>query len=359
MKSKNTKYAGLMRQLIRYFKLQEENVSEQEINESWNDVRQKVRKDNFRQKLRVVMMPLISTAAVAFAILWVNSLSKVNMPDDNLKVSIDSAFDSISDTSEDIQLIVSSDEIIPIEEGATVSYSSDGSIAINEDKVVDQADKKDSEEQYNLIIVPKGKHTNLLLSDGSMLHINAGTRVRYPRFFKEYRREIYVEGEVFLDVKKNEKASFIVKTSHFEVEVLGTAFNVNAYNNDPNAEVVILRGKVKVRDNSDQQVNLQPNDLLSIKNGFIENKKIVDATDYIAWIDGLLICHAEPLGNVFRRLNRYYGQEIIYDPQCANLPMFGKLDMNCPLEEVMRRIAVAAPISYIKEGDTYKVTISQ
>lgn len=75
------------------------------------------------------------------------------------------------------------------------------------------------EQEYNQIVVPKGKYTHLTLSDGSTVHINSGTRVVYPRAFSGNHREIYVEGEVCLNVTKNEKLPFVVKTTSFDVGI--------------------------------------------------------------------------------------------------------------------------------------------
>ncbi len=121
---------------------------------------------------------------------------------------------------EDIRLIVSEKEVHHVKKGATVAYSQEGIVSVDEEKV----SKNTTKDLYDQIIVPKGKYTRLILADGSSLHINAGTKVIYPKRFEKNRREIFVDGEIFIDVKRDESAPFIVKTAQFDVQVLGTAF---------------------------------------------------------------------------------------------------------------------------------------
>lgn len=112
---------------------------------------------------------------------------------------------------------------------------------------------------------------------------------------------------------KESNIPFIVKTSLFTVNVLGTAFNVKAYKEDTKAEVVLVRGKVEVKDKKEQNYTLMPNELIALNEGTYTDKKKVNALDYISWIDGILTLNNQALSIVLEQLHRYYGKEIIYD----------------------------------------------
>lgn len=252
----------------------------------------------------------------------------------------------------DIQL-VSSNNVISLKKGSTVSYSSDGSVAVDEKKVAEAVDKT---EQCDQIIVPKGKYTRLILADGSSLHINAGTTVVYPRSFKKNRREIYVDGEVFIDVKHDEAAPFFVKTAKFEVEVLGTAFDVNAYKEDTFAEVVLLRGSVNIRDTNKKALRLLPNQQALINEGSISGMKEVNASDYISWIDGLLVLDGKSLDEICRNLSRRYGENIGCASEIKELKIKGVLDVNRPLDEILQNLSIAAPIEYTKSDTGFNIS---
>lgn len=257
-------------------------------------------------------------------------------------------------SSEEIQLIVSSDEVVALEENAEVANTQSGAITVNKKQVVD-AHEENAADLYAQIIVPKGKHTRLILADGSHIHINAGTKVIYPRRFKKDKREIYVDGEIFIDVQPNKEVPFFVRTSHFEVKVLGTAFNVSAYGVDKHAEVTLVRGSVQLKDSKEQVMTLIPDQQAELKEGLLHDKKTVNAEDYMAWTQGLLILQGEPLSRVFNRLERYYGEEIIADVAIQELTIRGSLDLEHPLEEILSRIAIITPIEFIKTSQGFLV----
>lgn len=248
-------------------------------------------------------------------------------------------------TSQDIQLYLSPEEPVVIKEKeVSVAYSARGTVSINEKEQVVET-KKAVEQEFDQIVVPKGKYTHLTLSDGSTMHINSGTRVVYPRVFLPDCREIYVEGEVYLDVVKNKKAPFVVKTPKFEVEVLGTTFNVNAYKEDGKGEVVLVNGSVRLSDQHHQKVELKPNQLAVVKEGHIGEVESVNASDYTAWTKGALILHLEPLSEVFKRLERFYGENIIVSDDAGALKMKGKVDLQQSLDDLILLISATAPIT--------------
>ena len=160
-------------------------------------------------------------------------------------------------------------------------------------------------------------------------------------------------------MKHDEKAPFYVKTSDFEVCVLGTAFNVHAYSSDEYAEVVLLRGRVQIKDQQEHDLQLLPNQLALIQDKKLAGKKDVEASDYISWIQGLLILKGEPLDRVLSKLERYYGVSIQYDSDVAKLDMHGNLDMNYDLAEVLHRIAITAPIQIKKLESGYYIQIAR
>lgn len=346
MKDKPKTY-GVIRNLIRYFKANEEQPCLDEINDAWSSVSLKIREDDrtIARKRRTISWITASAAAVVIIVLGIGVTFKLNTGDDISEIASELAKIQVDD--DEIKLVVSSKEIVPLKENATVTYAEDGSILVDEQKVIPQITIKDDPgNNYNQLIVPKGKYTHLQLSDGSKLHVNSGSKLVYPRIFSKNRREIYVDGEVFINVTKDESAPFIVKTENFEIEVFGTSFNINAYSEDTRAEVVLVDGVIQLKDKSKNRTKLAPNELAIIHIGHIQSKQTVDVYNYIAWTQGLLVLDATPLSSVLQRLERYYGIDIQFDPVVKDLPMYGSLDLNHPLPEVLQRLSVTAPIDY-------------
>ncbi|WP_294629247.1 FecR family protein [uncultured Bacteroides sp.] len=342
----------IIRGLIFYFKAQEIEPSTNEIDRMWDSVSKKIEQTDksIRRRYLFRIAVSVSAAAVLLLVFGLAIANKYKGEKDILDMA--SNLPKIENTENEIQLIMSSQKKISLQKADNVIYSSDGSILIDKKKVSDNNnDEAEQENQYNQLIVPKGKHTQLQLADGSVLHINSGSRVVYPRAFSGKRREIFVDGEIYIDVQRNESAPFIVKTTRFEVEVLGTAFNVNAYSENSVSEIALLRGAVRIKDSSRKTLLLAPDELGTVCEGAIQGKHAVVASDYIAWTRGLLVLNAEPLGTVLQKLERYFDTHISFHPSVKELPMYGNLDLNHPLAEILRRISVTAPICY-KETET-------
>lgn len=349
MKYSKIEIRHTIRKLIEYFKMQEEVSSQEEMAALWSKIEAGIDKKKQKRQLRYFFITTASAAAL-IGFIWFGA-ERYLMNQSDLSV-IAAKMTNESVLGDDIQLIVSQEEVIPLKKGSTVTYSQNGKVSVNEEEVSNH----DTENLYDQIIVPKGKFTRLVLADGSSLHINAGTKVVYPKHFAKDRREIFVDGEIFIDVKRDESAPFIVKTAQFEVEVLGTAFNVSAYKGDEYAEVVLLRGSVNLKDSKRNSLKLAPNQLASIGSGAILGKKNVNASDYVAWTKGLFVMDNEPLERVFLKLERYYGKSIQYDAAVKKMLVCGILDLNYSLEEILSRIAITAPIHYTSTSEGFIVT---
>lgn len=257
---------------------------------------------------------------------------------------------STDTVSGDIQLLVSAEKIITIEEkDPTISYHSD-SIRVTGKSVVQL-----STTGYSRLIVPKGKRSRLTLSDGSTLHVNSGTEVIYPNQFTRNRREIYVNGEVFLEVMPNADQPFMLKTRDIEVLVLGTKFNVQAYEEDHEIEVVLVSGAVQVTAGKNvPKTNLTPSRMYHYRNGQALVTE-VDIEKHISWIHGILYAEDERLDVLMTKLSRYYGKEIMYDESIVNQRCSGKIDLKSDLGEVLNGLTFSFPIETKYEDGIYKV----
>lgn len=159
---------------------------------------------------------------------------------------------------------------------------------------------------YNELIVPKCGEYRLVLADGTRIMVNSESVVRYPVHFSGDKREVWVSGEAYFDVARNEKQPFIVHLDHATVKVLGTSFNVMAYRGEVNTEITLVQGKVEVETAGQQEI-LLPGYQMQVNNAtsHMENRK-VDITQYISWKEGILRFDDMPLGQLMNRLSRWY-----------------------------------------------------
>jgi hypothetical protein len=257
--------------------------------------------------------------------------------------------------AEHIQLVLTENETIPVEgEEAEIAYGDSG-IKINRQATELKKAAAKNEIAYNQLIVPKGKRSRLTLADSTRMWVNACTRVVYPVAFDKKRREIYVDGEVYLDVAHRDHCPFVVKTKTFSAEVLGTSFNLTAYENDREQNLVLVSGNVRIHTGDRKDVLLAPNEMFTSVDGATQ-VQTVHAEDYISWKSGIYQYESETLKGILKRLSRYYGQEIVCDPRAAGLKCSGKLDLKDELSTVLEGIALTAPIRYKNDYETHIIT---
>ncbi len=261
--------------------------------------------------------------------------------------------------ADNILLILDKDETVSLEgKEAKIAYNAEG-IAINNQETEWRKERKsiDKSTAFNQLIVPLGKRSVLTFAEGSRMWVNAGTRVVYPAVFGPTNREIYVDGEVFLEVAREEDRPFIVKTKKLNVEVLGTSFNVMAYEKDTTQNIVLVSGIVKVQSNQNkkEETILVPNEMY-VYTPDTTAIKSVDINDYISWKSGIYQYESKSLDMIMERLSRYYGKAIECSQQVARLKCSGKLDLKDDIELVLKGISQTAPIVWRNEDGRYIIT---
>lgn len=170
----------------------------------------------------------------------------------------------------------------------------------------------------NIVSVNKGQRAGITLPDGTIVHLNSESKLTYTPDFNGKLREVVLEGEAFFEVTPNKEKPFIVKTSVFDVEVLGTSFNVSVYNDENIVETALMEGKVKLTMQGcpSKPVYLTPSQKFiysrSDRQGTIS---IMEGDTELAWKQGILAFSAEPLEEVFRKIERWYGVTMHYDKE--------------------------------------------
>lgn len=255
-------------------------------------------------------------------------VAKIDVPDNEVKLVF-------SDKSEEI---ISS-------KNPNIQYNSNGNIQINSGKVLKRGAM--GAEAMNQLIVPKGKRSNILLADGTRLWLNSGSRAIFPVVFKKEKREVYIEGEAYLEVAHDKNRPFYVATNNIKVRVLGTKFDVRAYADDQEASVILVEGRVQASVAS-KSVLMRANQMLRYeKNAKSSVLKNVDVLDFISWKDGWLRCNREKLDKIAAQLSRYYNVQIQFtDVHAKDLTLTGKLDLKNDYKAIFDVISSTAPIKY-------------
>ncbi|MCG6187302.1 FecR family protein [Maribellus maritimus] len=203
------------------------------------------------------------------------------------------------------------------------------------------------------ISTPYGGKTHFSLSDGTEIWLNSGSSISYPSRFSN-TREVTLKGEAYFKVTHNSHP-FIVSGNFGEIEVLGTEFDVKAYDGEPFV-TTLVNGSIQYR-NKNNQVTLKPGTQVT----FHQNKMLthkVETEIYTSWKDGKLIFRDEPLENIATRLERWYNVNIeLKGEEIKKLRYNGTIELES-FSEVLELIKVTTPIQYSFDRDTRILSIS-
>ncbi|MBC9795124.1 FecR family protein [Sinomicrobium weinanense] len=215
---------------------------------------------------------------------------------------------------------------------------------------------------YNQLTVPYGKKFELVLSDGSHIFLNSGSKLRYPvKFLSERPRDVFLDGEAFFEVEKDETRPFTVVTGEMNTKVLGTKFNVTSYKNENNTHTVLVEGSVGVYKPDDTQGKEEP---LLVKPGqraVFENGSIgveeVKIEKYTAWTRGQLYFVDDKFDLIIKELERHYNVKIENKYEALNKRRLTSTFKDEPdLERVLHIFQKIVPFDYVKERNTITIT---
>ncbi len=331
--------------LIKSLVPQEKELTEESIFKLWNRIDNSVKsKKNGIRHLHIWM-----AAASIILLFGISGLLYFQLKSDNTGINYQSIAKADL-SSEEVKLIFAdkSEEVLRSKD-LNIKYSTKGEIEVNSanqptEKIQEQPNDAD---QLNQLIVPRGKRTNLTLSDGTKLFLNSGSRAIFPVIFTKKEREIFIEGEAYLEVAHNENKPFFVVTNKIRVRVLGTKFNVSAYPEDNAVSVVLVEGSVQAIVDS-KKVMMVPNQLLTYeKNSGETTLNETDVLRYTSWKDGWMYCEKEKLETIATKLSRYYDVKIEFtDKQLMEMTLTGKLDLKTECSDVIKAISSTAPILF-------------
>lgn len=206
------------------------------------------------------------------------------------------------------------------------------------------------------MVVPVAKRTFLELADGSKIWVNANTRVVYPVAFEKKKREIYVDGEIYIEVYPDKERPFIVKSKKMDIQVLGTKFDVSAYESKQEVSVVLVSGKVNVKTDNRIESVLKPTDRLSYKKGTTDIQT-VNVENYISWKDGFYTFDNECFSTVLDKLSDYYGKKFEYSVAAGALRCSGSLNLDEDMVKVLTGLESTMPVNFTIERESVSVIV--
>jgi transmembrane sensor len=286
----------------------------------------------------------ISTAAVFLLLIGISTFLTMNK---ETEISVFARNNQSVSLNGNTRLILSGKEEIQIHsDQSKIAYTGNGKEIQIDSSRIEQV-FEDDKMVFNTVIVPYGKRTQITLSDNSSIWLNSGSKLIYPARFAVEKREVYLEGEAIFEVSHNKQRPFHVITRNTDVKVLGTVFDISAYTDDATSSTILESGSVEMTYKansilSQSKVTMVPG-MLAVYDPIEKTVKQtqVNTKLYTSWREGYFVFERQSLGEILKKISRYYNVSIqLNDQSLADETFTGPLDLRNSATQVLEIIAV-------------------
>lgn len=203
---------------------------------------------------------------------------------------------------------------------------------------------------HNVFTIPLGGENSVVLSDGTRVKLNAGSKLIYPVKFAAKRRVVRLEGEGYFEVQKDANHPFVVMTEYGDISVLGTSFNVNAYNSRGYCYATLVDGKIRIDIANDKTVEITPGQQCVFNQNQVRTHT-VNVANYVSWINGIYTFQEEPLKEILSTLERWYNVEFICeDSVLYNSRYTGEVERYNSVNTFLNAFKMTGDLVYKIEG---------
>ncbi|MEQ2978353.1 FecR domain-containing protein [Butyricimonas faecihominis] len=210
---------------------------------------------------------------------------------------------------------------------------------------------------YNKLLVGRGHEYMLILNDGTRVWMNSKSELSYPVAFGENVRRVRLSGEAYFEVTKDSVRPFIVEVDRgFEVKVLGTHFNIKAYDTDDSYETTLVEGKVQVSQGHKTKITLEPSEQMVIGKDGRHEVRVVNTSYYTAWHEGWFYFNDESLEQVLIMIGRWYDVDFVFAKEnLKEIAVTGKLKRFENLSVILKMLERTTGTELILENRIVKV----
>jgi transmembrane sensor len=227
--------------------------------------------------------------------------------------------------------------------GTSIFKTAGGEIVYNNES------DHDSKVEYNQLSIPRGGYYVLTMADGTKVWLNSESTLKYPTDFVGSERVVELTGEGYFEVAHRKGQPFKVITSKQTVEVLGTHFNINAYDNEKVTTTTLLEGSVKVALLGAEAKQLKPGQQAILKNDDIAISE-ADTEGAIAWVNNKFSFNKEDLGSIMRQLSRWYDVDVVCPANLEQLQFNGNMSRDKNIKDMIKIMEKTKDVNFKIEG---------
>lgn len=212
--------------------------------------------------------------------------------------------------------------------------------------------------EYNTLSNPRGSRvTSLILADGTKVWLNAASTLKYPTAFAGNERKVEVTGEAYFEVSHNAAMPFIVNKGETSVQVLGTHFNVNAYDDETSLNITLLEGSVKVI-KGNEKVLISPGEQAEVSNNITASKPIkihsADVDQVMAWKNGLFSYKGASIETIMRQVSRWYNVDVVFEKPVTE-KFYAQVSRNTDVSNLLKMLEATKAVHFRIEGKVITV----
>lgn len=337
-----------------YLEDTELKVSEEQISESTERIQNRLN-SLIAPKTRTLFKPLAVAASILLAVAIGVYFFTVNLYNDK-----DTQLSEINPGKHDATLTLADGKEIKLSDvgngelakelGLTITKTADGQLVYHLAKQTTTGNRSATGLAQHTLSTSNGEIFQLILPDGSKVWLNAASKLNYSvSLATDHKRVVNLNGEAYFEVFKDKKHPFIVRTSKQEIEVLGTHFNINSYDDEQVTKTTLIEGLVKVR-GANEEALLKPGQESSVDTKGI-NVRSVDTEGAIAWKNGKFLFNDEALESIMRKISKWYNVEVVYTSEDIKTAQFyAMIDRFSSIEEVLKVLRLTKKVSFRIEG---------
>lgn len=237
-------------------------------------------------------------------------------------------------------------------DGVHLQRTSDGTLLIQLKPGIEQ--ERNYANNINTITTPRGRTYRIILGDGTVVHLNAESRLSFPTTFGKDERRVTFEGEGYFEVAKDKTRRFFVNTNvgnqKQEISVYGTQFNVSAYSDAQAIKTTLIEGSVRIRSvNTGHEILMKPNELVVVTNTGL-TKQPADLESSLAWKNNYFYFADLPIQEVLQQISRWYDVDIHYQGKIPGERVWGQISRTKKLKEVLEILEKANHIKFKQKG---------
>jgi len=346
-----------------FLRQQSENLpTSEEIEDDLDEVWLQLNKSNHRRSPVVILSRITAAASIILA-LSAGSYLLLHRQPSQQQITQKHLHDIAPGGNQAILTLSNGQKIrLTDKQNGQIAQQAGKSIIINANGQLSYAGGNEPGQQtaelvYNTLTTPIGNQRAIELADGTQVTLDAGSSITYPVAFNKKTRDVSITGQVYFKVKHYAGWAFTVKTKGLTISDLGTEFNINAYDDEPNVKTTLISGSIKAKVGS-QEALLKPGEQATVsanKQGIDINA--VDTNSVVAWKNGDFMFKDEDFKTAMRQVARWYNVEMVYDPSASvDMVPGGWISRSKNISSVLRLMELTGNVHFTIEGRRIIVT---